>query len=813
MAHTRPHRTDQRSPQRSGSALTLLTPRLPRKWSGLLRTIALAAIWTFVAIAICWQAFGGGSPAGSTVPGAVVVATDYVGSQICSSCHEAEAGLWRRSQHRHAMDHANDKSVLGDFNDASFNYYGTHSRFFRKKAKVFVETDAANGKLKTFEIKYTFGIYPLQQYLIEFPDGRIQALSIAWDSRPKEQGGQRWFHLYPKEHIQHGDVLHWTKLNQNWNHMCAECHSTDVHKNYDAASDRFNTSWSEISAGCEACHGPGSKHVAWAQAQKANEGNAKDPTMGLAVQFDERHDVSWPHNIKTGLPQRSKPPALLRKEVETCGRCHARRSEISEIWSPGQWLSATHEVSLLDRPTFTADGQMRDNEETYNYAAFKQSKMFAKGVTCSDCHDPHSATLRAPGSSVCLQCHAAAKYQAATHSHHDVNSSVTCISCHMPARTYMVVDRRYDHSFRIPRPDLSVKLGTPNACNDCHRDKSAQWAADAVEKWFGSHRQGFQHFAKAFHAAWTDQPNAAKLLTKIASDSTTPAFVRASAFNELNAYVTEVDPKLVRKGLSDPDPIVRVGALDMLTSIPADRLWPLVSPLLSDPIRGVRIKAANVLAAMPTASQPPADRERFKLAATEFVKAQQLNADRPEARTALGNFYARRGRVKEAEAEFEGALSLSPQYAVAAVNLADLYREVGRDKEGVTLLQKALQASPQEAALHYALALGLIRIKENGEALEQLRRAAELAPEQARYAYVYALGLNSAGRHDEAISVLKQSLVRHPSDRDTLLALILFNRDLGDIVSALHYAERLAQEFPADREVARIIHDLKSRGK
>ncbi len=734
----------------------------------------------------------------------------YVGSQRCAECHQSETELWRASQHKRAMAPATDVTVLGNFDNASFDYHGARSRFFRMGKEFFVETDGPDGKFAPFRIKYTFGIYPLQQYLIEFPDGRIQALSIAWDSRPKEQGGQRWFHLYPKEHIQHDDVLHWTKVYQNWNHMCAECHSTDVHKNYDATSNRFDTKWSEISVGCEACHGPGSKHVDWAQAQKANEGNVKDPTMGLAVQFDERHDVSWPHDLKTGLPQRSKQPALLRKEVETCGRCHARRSEISEKWSPGQWLSATHEVSLLDRTTFTADGQMRDNEETYNYAAFKQSKMFAKGVTCSDCHDPHSATLRAPGSSVCLQCHTAGKYQVATHSHHDVNSSVTCISCHMPVRTYMVVDRRHDHSFRVPRPDLSVKLGAPNACNDCHRDKSAQWAADAVGKWFGSHREGFQHFAEAFHAAWTDQPSAEKLLAKLASDSATPAFVRASAFNELNTYVAQVDTKLVREGLSDPDPTVRVSTLDMLAGTPVDRLWPLLSPLLSDPIRGVRIKTASVLAAMPTASQPPADRERFKLAAAEFVESQQLNADRPEARTALGNFYAQRGHVKEAEAEFMGALNLSPQYAPAAVNMADLYREVGRDKDGVVVLQKALLASPRDAALHYALGLGLIRMKEASEALEQLRRAAELAPEQARYAYVYAVGLNSAGRTDDAISVLKQSLTRHPSDRDALLAIILFNRNLGNFASALHYAERLAQEFPADGDVARIISDLKN---
>ncbi|MGA8968188.1 MAG: multiheme c-type cytochrome, partial [Pseudolabrys sp.] len=196
-------------------------------------------------------------------------AATFVGSEACAGCHRAETDLWRASQHRQAMDHATEKTVLGDFNDASFDYYGVRSRFFRKDGKFFVETDGPDGKLATFQVKYTFGVDPLQQYLIEFPDGRVQALSIAWDSRPKDKGGQRWFHLYPNENIRHDDILHWTKLNQNWNFMCAECHSTDVHKNYDATNDRYATAWKEISVGCEACHGQGSNHVAWAQSQQS----------------------------------------------------------------------------------------------------------------------------------------------------------------------------------------------------------------------------------------------------------------------------------------------------------------------------------------------------------------------------------------------------------------------------------------------------------------------------------------------------------------------------------------------------------------
>jgi predicted CXXCH cytochrome family protein len=453
-------------------------------------------------------------------------------------------------------------------------------------------------------------------------------------------------------------------------------------------------------------------------------------------------------------------------------------------------------------------------DEVYNYGSFKQSRMFAAGVTCGDCHEPHEAKLRAPGDGVCLQCHAADKYAAVTHHRHaDTAPALACASCHMPARTYMVVDRRHDHSFRVPRPDVSVNLGTPNACNDCHADKSAQWAAAAIEGWHGPNRKGFQTYAEAFQSAWTGHADAAALLGVVAGNRSVPDFARASALSELAPYTSPESINLARSNLSDSDPMVRIGALDMLENLPASQIWPLVSPLLSDDNRGVRIRAVALLAAVPTTSQPAADRERFEHAAAEFVAAQRFNADRPEARATLGNFYARRGNTTEAETEYRAALRLSPQFAPAAINLADLYRNLSRDGEGEAVLRAALDTSPQDAGLHHALGLALTRQKRPDEALAQLRRAAELDPDRARYAYVYAVALHSSGRREEAMTVLKASLARHPGDRDTLLALISFSRDAGDLRTALEHAERLARFTPGDPNLAALIETLRNQVK
>jgi predicted CXXCH cytochrome family protein len=784
-------------------------PRSTLKIAGLAAAglVALAGVIFVVA-------HGGLSLQGLRTAGAAVAPAAFVGSDACSDCHSKEAALWKTSQHKHAMQHASAATVLGDFANAGFDYYGVHSRFFRTDGKFFVETDGPDGKLATFEIKYTFGINPLQQYLIEFPDGRIQALSIAWDSRPKNQGGQRWFHLYPNEEVKHDDMLHWTKLNQNWNFMCAECHSTGVRKNYDAAADRFNTTWSEISVGCETCHGKGSGHVDWAYSQRnwwPFERN-EDPLKGLAVFLDERDGVTWQADPQSGNPRRSIAPAATRKEVETCGLCHARRAQFSEDWIAGRPLSNTHVVSPLARGIYHADGQMRD--EVYNYGSFKQSRMFAAGVTCSDCHEPHAAKLRVEGDGLCLQCHASDKYQAASHARHEgITPAVTCASCHMPVSSYMVVDKRHDHSLRIPRPDLSVKFGTPNACNDCHADKTAQRASDAVEHWHGPDRKGFQNYAEAFQAAWTDRSDAATLLATVAGSLTTPAIARASALGELRSRVSPVNIELARRGLTDPDPMVRIGALDMLDGLPGNRIWPLVSPLLSDPSLGVRIRSVSVLATVSTADQPASDRAAFDRAAAEFIAAQRLNADRPEARSTLGNFYRSRGRAGDAESEYVAALRLSSQYTPAAINLADLYRQLGRDSDAENVLRTAIGSSRPDAGLHHALGLTLIREKRPDDALAEFRAASELEPDRSRYAYVYAIALHSSGRSDDSIKTLKENLARHPEDRDTLLALITFNRDAGEINTALDYAEQLSRIAPGDRDVARVADDLRSRLK
>jgi Flp pilus assembly protein TadD len=699
-------------------------------------------------------------------------AARYVGSDACASCHRPESDEWRGSQHHDAMAEASEQSVLGRFDGSTFSYAGTTSVFSRRDGAFYLRTDGRDGRLADFQVKYTFGVYPLQQYLVEFPDGRLQVPSIAWDVRPTSEGGQRWFHLYPRERITHDDELHWTRPAQNWNFMCADCHSTGVRKNYDRASDRFDTHWSEISVGCEACHGRGSRHVEWAGTIRPGGPASKDQTKGLNVQLDERRGATWPVSTASGNAVRSQPRATER-EIDVCAQCHARRGQIAKGYEAGKPFLDHYRPALLSTPLYHADGQQRD--EVYTWGSFLQSKMYAHGVTCSDCHNPHTGKVRAVGNTLCASCHLPTKYDTASHHRHEpAGAGAACVGCHMPAATYMVIDPRHDHSLRVPRPDLSVTLGTPNACTGCHTNRPASWAAAQVKAWYGHEPQGYQRFAAAFAAGAPDQENQ---LRGIAEGGAQPPIVRATALADLDASSSQATLDALARSARDPNALVRLGALQALAAAPPDARVRVAAPLLADPLRALRIEAASLLAGLPP-EQMGAERAAFERAAGEFVETQRYNADRPEARVNLGTFYANRGDVVKAEEELNAAISLEPSLVPAYVNLADLYRVLGRESDAERVLRAGLQIAPRSGILHHAMGLTMARMKRTGEALDSLERATALEPENARFAYVYAVALHSTGRVDAAIGTLEKALAAHPGDSHLLTALTRFKQSL-----------------------------------
>jgi len=693
------------------------------------------------------------------------------------------------------MQHATAETVVGDFSGVTYTRDGVTSTFFKRDGKFIIRTDGPDGRLTDYEVRYTFGVEPQQQYLVELPGGRLQAVSVTWDTRPKAEGGQRWFRQYPQEKLDHRDELHWTGRSQNWNFMCADCHSTDVRKGYDEAQDRYDTRYAEISVGCESCHGPGERHLQWAR------GGAKGADCGLAVAFHGRRGVTWPIDPVTGNARRSAPQgdaphdaaphdvALkssgASQDDATCAACHSRRSQFAEGWRAGDPLLDHFLPVTLREGLYHPDGQQQD--EVFIWGSFLQSKMHAAGVGCADCHDPHTQKMRLPGNATCAQCHAPARYDVVEHHRHEPGAAgARCVDCHMPATTYMVNDPRRDHGFKVPRPDLTVATGAPNACGSCHADQDAVWAATALDRWHGKDWRARPSIAPTLHAARRAAPGAARGLQALLGDPAQPPIVRATALELAARFPNAAADAALRIALDDPDDLVRHVAVSRHEAAPPEMRAAVLVPRLRDRVRAVRIEAARLL--LPVAGTLAGDdRAAFDAALTEHEAALRHDLSRPESRLNLGNLLLQRGEVPAAEAAFRKSLAIDPRFVPAAVNLADLLRGRGDEVGAERVLRDGLRAlgspSATAAPLREALGLALVRQGRKPEALVEFAAAARAAPDQPRYAYLQALALDDAGRRPEAIKVLSEAARRSP-DRDLLLTLAMFRSEGGDEAGA-----------------------------
>jgi Doubled CXXCH motif (Paired_CXXCH_1)/Cytochrome c554 and c-prime len=645
---------------------------------------ALAAAGVAAAIGVAWLVARYRSERMTAM--AAARAVTFVGSAQCARCHVTEYAAWTKSHHAAAMQRAEPATVLGRFDSTSVPAPDATASFFRRGAQYVVHTHGADGRLHDFAVRYTFGVWPLQQYLVAFPGGRLQALTVAWDARPASSGGQRWYSLDSAARAPGTDDLRWTGPEFNWNFMCADCHSTGVRKGYDAVTDSYHTTVAELSVGCEACHGPGSAHLTWA-ATPAWTRRLFWSDDGLPAQLTERRGVQWRMDPGASIAHRS-PVRTTDREIETCAQCHARRIHIADGYAAGAPLLDFYIPDLIDSDLYYPDGEQLD--EVYVYVSFLQSKMYRAGVTCSDCHEPHSGRLRRPGNQLCGQCHRASTYDTPAHSFHASGSAgAQCVACHMPTTTYMGIQARPDHSMSVPRPDLSVTMGVPNACNRCHANRDARWAAAQIRAWYGT-RAGAndrQRFAVAFDGDDRGASWAADSLGAVAEDPTESAIVRASALARLSRHPGPTAFGAAGRNVRDADAMVRLAALQILEAAPARMQLALVVPLLGDRTRAVRQGAAWVLAPLFATVDTSAARAAFRAAAAEFIASQRYNADQPSNCLTLGAFFTQLGRFDVATREFRAALRLAPGYAREYPAIAAGWRARGWNAAAESMLR------------------------------------------------------------------------------------------------------------------------------
>ena len=738
------------------------------------------------------------TPAGPVAAAAVAEVPGpgaYADNKACLGCHQAQAELWQKSHHAQAMAKPDATTVRGDFNDTQFKHQGVTSRFFKRGDTFMVRTDGPDGKLADFEVAYTFGVEPLQQYLIALPGGRLQPLQISWDV-----AGKKWFHLLPKERSTAGDVLHWTGRYQTANTTCIECHTTGFEKRYDAATDTFASRWAESNVSCQSCHGPGARHVQWASAKSAGKSvpEPADGRYGLSVDFKA---------------------AGAHGQVDVCAACHSRRSDLEATPVPGRPRLDNYLPALLRAGLYHADGQQLD--EVYVDGSFRQSKMYRKGVSCSNCHDVHTGKTKFVGNSLCTQCHqpsanpafasAAGSFDTPAHHFHKAGSAgAQCVSCHMPSKTYMQIQGRPDHSLRVPRPDLTVAIGTPNACTGCHADRSPQWAASAVTKWYGATRRKEAHYGEALAAARAGHRSDGDALIQLSIDPQVAPIVRATALSSLRFEpAAGVRERIL--ATRDADPEVRAAAAESLEGVPPAERIEALAPLLRDPLKAVRIAAARSLLTLPQDRLDASLRPSFDAALAEYVAVQNLALDMPGSRLNLAVVYQSTGRVDLAEQQYLAALKIDPDFTPARANLAQLYSGTSRNADAERVLTEGLARLPELGELQYSLGLLLAEERRLPEAAKALAEAARLLPSRARIHYNLGLALQQLGRRQPAEAALLQAQRLDALDPATPYALALFYDQGNQPAKALQWAEKLQTLRPDDPRVSQFIVGLRAK--
>ncbi|NEJ97712.1 tetratricopeptide repeat protein [Rhizobium ruizarguesonis] len=705
----------------------------------------------------------------------------FVDERTCASCHADQAAAFSKSHHAKAMALADDETVRGDFNNTRFDHDGVVTTFTRRDGRFFVDTEGADGGQAEFEVKYTFAYEPLQQYLVDIGGGRLQALDIAWDTARRQ-----WFWLGNGTPAKPGSTYHWTGPFYRWNRTCMDCHSTDPQAKFQPQTNEYKSTYVATSIGCQSCHGPGAKHAALAQS--GNVSSSVKPDIGVP-------------KVDAGI----------------CFACHARRSRLLDGYQPGKPFLDYFSPALLRQDLYFPDGQILD--EVFEYGSFQQSKMARAGVTCLDCHRPHDAGLKAEGNALCTQCHAETKperfvnqdpsglFDTPAHTHHQAGSTgAQCANCHMPERTYMKVDPRRDHSFVIPRPDLSASLGTPNACTTCHVGRTDDWAAETMDGWYGTQWRKRPSIAHAFAGAANGDQAAMEALRALVGDKDQAGIVRGSAIAATGGTGGLDITADIRAAAADADPLVRLGAAEAAGNIAPEQRLEAIGNLLGDATRAVRVAAANALASIPP-NLFGNQRGNFETAVADLRTYVETNADVAETQSNYGVFLFARQSTAEAEAAFRRAILLDPTLEAMRINLAEFYRASGQNDKSEQTYAEAIGMAPDRADLRYGHALSLVRKQALAEAITELQEAVRLDPQNSRYKTTFAVALDSAGRTEEALDKLDGW--EADADADTLGLALQYSLKLRRVPEALKYAEDLARLRPDDQQISGLIEQLK----
>ncbi|HYG23977.1 MAG TPA: tetratricopeptide repeat protein [Verrucomicrobiae bacterium] len=751
------------------------------------------ALQFFIALLLCCAAAGcNREEKRATDPSQPAFA--FAGSASCRECHRDTFEQWHGSHHQLAERPIDPQLDSRAFEPERRFQHGSQSvRVFLSNNVPWIEAIGLSGKPEVHAVARVLGHDPLRQFLVEFPGGRLQAMEAAYDPH-----SNNWFNVFGNEDRQPGEWGHWTGRGLNWNSMCASCHNTGLQRNYSAASDSYHTRFLENGVGCESCHGSMQPHNDW---QK---------------QFG-----------KSGRPDPSLSKLTRVQTQDYCGSCHSRRSDLTGQFKAGEAFLDHYSPALVDASeTYYADGQVRD--EDFEFGSFLGSRMHAKGVTCIDCHNPHTAKTILPGNFLCIRCHDgsrsdAPKIDPVSHSRHKVFGYSTegamtnfnlaaydpatikekggeCVNCHMPQTTYMQRHRRHDHGFTIPDPLLTRELGIPNACTRCHQDKDVEWAIHHSSDWYGERlNRPTRRRARLIAQAQQLDPQAAPQLLAWLPKEPLP-YWQAVIAGLLEPWAGDGNVSATLKSLlQHTNALVRASAARALEPAVHARNAEVVTALrqaLKDSQRNVRVAAAWSLRA---------ERKPGSRADQELRASLEVGADQPLGQMQLGNYFIARGDLQTAVSHFQKAVQWDQRSPAIRQQLAILLSQLGRPHEAVEQLQAACRLAPSDANYRYELGLAHNEIGDLSGAVRELSAAVKLDPRLAMGWYNLGLAQHAMGQ-----SVLGLESLAHAERLEPAQARIPYARatillQIGQRNEAFAAARRALQIDPSHAESRALL--------
>ena len=679
----------------------------------------------------------------------------------CKACHLAEFNEWAASQHAHANRLVSPLQDGPAFNPTrNFREGLLTTTVSEKWNRLIVRQTGAEGIPSYHRAVAVIGVRPLIQYLCPFPGGRLQVINPAYDPKNGD-----WFDVYKAEPRGPHEWGFWKNGGMNWNSQCAYCHTTGFEKNYDPATDSFASTWKAMGISCEQCHGP-------------LDGHAAKPKVPVRL--------------------------TARPDMENCAACHSRREELTGKFHAGDNFDEHFRVALPDlTDLYYPDGQVRD--EDFEYGSFLTSKMGKAGISCLDCHNPHSGKLKLPAgnNALCLSCHAPPGQRGATpipdpaaHSHHKPDSTGNrCVECHMPQTTYMARDPRRDHGFTVPDPQLTKELGIPNSCNRCHADKFTDWAITWMQEWYKMQRPSRDR-TRLIARARSGDPAVSQPIMEFFKSEPNPAW-RASLVLMLEGR--EQDPavqEFLAASASDQSPLVRDAAVRTLAQARPD----VLQKALSDPSLAVRISAAWHLL-MNRQTVPDGSRKEIGTWLSNISDG--AGGAFQQARLA-----AIEKRLPDLERWTNLAVARDPSSGMFQ-QAAQLMYQADRLPQAKAFFDRSLAADPKNTDTAYSLALLEAELGNAARSLVLLRTTVGLAPDFGRAWYNLGLAEAAYGDLPASAKALEKAESLLPRSPDPAFALATVQLRMKDPAKAAESARRALAIAPGHPGAMGLLRQLR----